>query len=105
MSEPAQAGEREPRGGQRRSRQHQHQDQLQHPANGIGEPWGGKREEASERQRRRENNRRQKKRRSYKSIHAAESETPPLPGLNGRRVYRRAPKAAASQTRGEKNLS
>lgn len=38
MCELAQAGECEPRGGQRGSRQHQHQDQLQHPANGIGEP-------------------------------------------------------------------
>lgn len=38
VGEGAQTGEREPGGGQRGSRQHQHQDQLQHPPNGVRKP-------------------------------------------------------------------
>lgn len=41
MGDVAQAREREPGGGQRRAGQHQHQDQLQHPPNGICKPVDG----------------------------------------------------------------
>lgn len=38
VSDSAQTGEREPGGRQRGSGQHQHQDQLQHPSDGVGKP-------------------------------------------------------------------